>query len=71
MDLEIFLKWITWTIIYSFLGILIMFLTYFLLEKFTNASIKKELLEDENIALWIMFGCFFLAIGIIIAAAIV
>jgi hypothetical protein len=32
--------------------------------------LKKELIEDENIALGVMFAWFFIALAIIIAAAI-
>ena len=48
-----------------------MFLFIVLAEKFTSFSIKKEIIEDENVALWVMFGCLFIAIAIIIAASIV
>lgn len=40
-------------------------------EKATSFSIKKEIVEDENVALGVMFGCAFIAMAIIIAAAIV
>lgn len=43
----------------------------FIIDKMTSFSIKKEIVEDENVALGIMFGCGFIAIAIIIAAAIV
>ena len=56
--------------IYAFSGILIMALCYFIIEKITSFSMEKELIEDENIAIWIMFAWFFIAVAIIIAAAI-
>ena len=56
--------------IYAFFGIIIMVLCYIIIEKITKFSLKKELIEDENIALWTMFAGFFIAIAIIIAAAI-
>lgn len=65
------MKWPLWTIFYSFLWMFLMWFFLFLSEKFTSFSIKKEIIEDENVALWIMFGCAFIAMAIIIAAAII
>lgn len=59
------------TIFYSFLGMFLMWIFLIISEKFTTFSIKKEIVEDENVALGIMFGCAFIAMAIIIAAAIV
>ena len=70
MDITKILIELAESFIYAFSGILIMTLCYFIIEKITKFSLKKELIEDENIALWIMFAGFFIAIAIIIAAAI-
>ncbi|PID87435.1 hypothetical protein CSB07_01350 [Candidatus Gracilibacteria bacterium] len=70
MDTADLIKGLTESIIYSLLGILIMVLCYNIVDKFTSFSIRKELVEDENIALGIMFAGFFVAIAIIVAAAI-
>ncbi len=56
--------------IYIFLGIWIFTFTIFLISKCFKWSLHKELIEDQNIALWIMFAWFFISIAIIIAAAI-
>jgi uncharacterized membrane protein YjfL (UPF0719 family) len=37
--------------IYAFSGIVIMILCYLIIDKVTSFSLKKELIEDENIAL--------------------
>ena len=58
------------SMIYAISGIIIMAIVYFIIEKLTSFSLKKELIEDENIALWTMFAGFFIAVAIIIAAAI-
>lgn len=71
MDLEILFKWILESIIYSILGIIVMTASFIILEKVTDFSVKKEIIEDENIALWAMIAGFFIAIGIIIASAII
>lgn len=47
-----------------------MLLCYIVIDRLTVYSIKKEIIDDENISLGIMFAWFFIAIAIIIAAAI-
>jgi len=58
------------TLIYLWTGITIFVISIFLLETLTPWSLKKELIEDENVALWIIIWCFFISIALIIAAAI-
>ena len=58
------------TLVYLWTGIAIFVSFIFLLEKLTPWSLQKELIEDENISLWIIIWCFFIAIALIIAAAI-
>lgn len=72
--IEVFNSWMQGpigTIFYSFLGMLLMWIFLALAERFTEFSVKKEIVEDENVALGVMFGCAFIAMAIIIAAAIV
>ncbi|PZM80138.1 DUF350 domain-containing protein [Candidatus Gracilibacteria bacterium] len=71
MELEVFIKGVIGTILYSFIGIFIMVLFVIIIDKTTKFSIQKEIVEDENVALGVMLGCFFIAVAIIIAAAIV
>jgi len=61
---------LTESAIYAIFWIVIMVIVYILIEKLTSFSVKKELIEDENVALWIMFGSFFIAVAMIISAAI-
>lgn len=68
--MEGLLTWLWESSIYSFLWISIMAMCYFIIDKLTSFSLKKELIEDENIALGTMFAGFFIALAIIIAAAI-
>lgn len=65
-DLNIFID----TLAYIVLGILFFVLSIYLVEKCSKWSLHKELIEDQNIALGIMFAGFFIALAIIIAAAI-
>ncbi len=59
------------SIIYSFLGIAILFVAFFLIEILTpKHNIRKEILEKQNMAVAVLAGFFMLAIAIIIASAI-
>lgn len=58
------------SIIYGLIGIFLLLIGYYLYELVTPFSVKKELLEDQNIALGIVIAAFILGMAIIIAAAI-
>ncbi|MDD5769852.1 MAG: DUF350 domain-containing protein [Candidatus Gracilibacteria bacterium] len=58
------------TIVYIILGIVLFVLSIFLVSKCFKWSLHKELIEDQNIALGIMFAGGFISIAIIISAAI-
>jgi putative membrane protein len=57
-------------IIYSALGILVLLITLYGIVKFSPMPIKKEIEEDQNVAVGIVIGSVMLGISIIIAAAI-
>ena len=58
------------TLVYSIIGIVIFLITYFILDKFTPFSIRKEIEEDHNVALGIIIGAVFISLALIISAAI-
>ncbi|NCI49310.1 DUF350 domain-containing protein [Sediminibacterium roseum] len=59
------------SIIYSFLGIGILLVAFFLIEILTpKHSLRKEIMENRNMALAIAAGAFMLSVAIIIASAI-
>jgi len=66
MNWNIFLE----TILYILVGVIIYVLSIIIVEKLTPWSLQKELVEDQNIAIAIMFAGFFIGIAIIIWAAI-
>ncbi|MBO9467672.1 DUF350 domain-containing protein [Tropicibacter sp. R15_0] len=59
------------TIFYTFLGMLLMYVTWKVLDWITPFPIMKEIEEDQNIALAVVIGMLFISISIIIAAVIV
>ena len=58
------------TLVYSVIGIVVFLVAYFVMEKLTPFSIRKEIEEEQNVALGIIIGACFIALAIIIAAAI-
>ena len=56
--------------IYSVLGILIFAVGLLVVDKLTPGSLWKEIIEEKNTAVALLFGCWAIAMGIIIAAAI-
>jgi uncharacterized membrane protein YjfL (UPF0719 family) len=64
------LKYFIASIIYSFLGIIILGISFWIFDKITPGTLWKELIEDQNTALAIVFAAFIIAIAIIIGSAI-
>lgn len=58
------------SIIFSILGILILLIGYFIIEKLTPENTWKEVAEKNNIAVAIVFGALIIGISMIISAAI-
>lgn len=71
MEYADLIKGLVGTLVYSVLGICVMTISFLMIERITKFSVQKEIIEDENIALGTMFAGFFIAVAIIIAAAIV
>lgn len=59
------------TIVFTALGCALMWGVWKLIDRATPFSVIKEIEEDQNMALSVLFGCIFLSIAIIIAAVIV
>lgn len=59
-----------WTVIYAALGVAIYSAVFWLLTKVTPFSIRKEIEQDQNTALAVIYGAAIIGVSIIIAAAI-
>ncbi|MCX2575479.1 DUF350 domain-containing protein [Pedobacter sandarakinus] len=64
------IKYIIASIVFSILGIVVLFLAFWVIEKITPENIWKEILEKQNVALAIVFAAFIIAIAMIISSAI-
>jgi len=58
------------TILYAFLGFGVFALALYIMNKVAPFSLHKEIEEDQNVALAILMGSIFIALAIIIQAAI-
>ena len=58
------------TLIYSALGMVIFAFGFWLIDKVTPFSVRKEIEEDQNVALAVIMGAVVLGLAIIIGAAI-
>lgn len=59
------------SVLYSFLGIAILLVAFFLMEILTpKHNLRKEILENRNMALAVTAGAFMISVAIIIASAI-
>jgi len=58
------------SIVYGLLGIVLAILGYFTFDRLAGLDLKRELVEDQNIALGIMLAGVFIGIAIVVSAAI-
>jgi putative membrane protein len=58
------------SLLYSILGVLVLLVSFWFIEKILPFSLRKEVAEDQNTALGIILGAFILGISLIIASAI-
>lgn len=70
MEYEYMFRPIISSILFSFLGLAILILSYLVIEKLTPESTWKEIVQNKNVALAIVFAAFIIGISIIISGAI-
>lgn len=64
------IKYIIASVVYSFIGIVVLFISFWIIERITPENLWKEILDKQNKALAIVFAAFIIAIAIIISSAI-
>ncbi|MFM9966513.1 MAG: DUF350 domain-containing protein [Planctomycetaceae bacterium] len=57
-------------VVFSLVGIVVLGICFFLMNKLSPFSIKKEIEEDQNVALAVIMGAVIIGVSIIIAAAV-
>ncbi|MDJ0364815.1 DUF350 domain-containing protein [Hymenobacter sp. H14-R3] len=63
-------KALTASVVYALLGILILVISFYIFNKLTPGTLRREILEEHNSALAIIAAAFMLAVALIISAAI-
>ena len=58
------------SLVFSAVGISILFIAYFIIEKITPENTWKEIVQNKNVALAIVFAALIIGISLIISAAI-
>ncbi len=58
------------TILYAVIGVVVLWLAFIIIDLITPYKLWEQIVEEKNVALAIMVGAMFIAIGMIIAAAI-
>jgi len=58
------------TVVYSLLGFVLFIIAFVLMEKLTPFSIRKEIEEDQNVALAVIMAGITIGMAIIVSAAI-
>ncbi len=58
------------TLVYSAIGIIVFLVAFYIIIKIAPFSVKKEIAEDQNVALGIMIGAVIIGLSIIISSAI-
>jgi uncharacterized membrane protein YjfL (UPF0719 family) len=59
------------SILYAFIGIVVFWLSFMVIDKLTPYDLWKELVEKQNMALAVVVGAMALGLSIIVAAAVV
>ena len=63
-------KYLVASVVYSVLGILILIIAFWIIEKITPENLYKEIIDKHNVALAIVCAAFMIAVAIIISSAI-
>lgn len=63
-------KLITASVVYSLIGIVILFISFFVFEKLTPKTLWREIMDEHNTALAIIAAAFMISVALIISAAI-
>jgi uncharacterized membrane protein YjfL (UPF0719 family) len=58
------------SVLYSLLGTVVLLAAFAIIERILPFSLRKEVAEDQNVALGIILGAFILGVSLIISAAI-
>jgi len=70
MGISSLLRHLIAAVVFAGIGVLVLMVCVWVIDKFSPYSFRKEVLEDQNTAMGIIVGALLIGISIIIAAAI-
>jgi len=70
MPTDPFVRSVIATLVFSFIGILMFALAFWIIVKSAPFSVRKELEEDQNVALGIVIASVIIGIALIVSAAV-
>ena len=70
MEPLISLKYVVSSVVFSLIGLIILWFAFWLFDKLTPGELWKEIIEEHNMALAIVVGSMTIGVSIIIALAI-
>lgn len=63
-------KYVLASLVYSFIGIMVLGISFWIWEKVTPENLWKEIIEKHNMALALLAAAFMISLSIIISSAI-
>jgi hypothetical protein len=70
MGLNALLRHLLSAVVFSLIGVAVLFICVWVIDKITPFSFRKEIVEDQNTALAILVGAALIGVSMIIAAAV-
>ena len=70
MPTDPFVRSVIATLVFSFIGILMFALAFWIIVKSAPFSVRKELEEDQNVALAIVIASVIIGIALVVSAAV-
>lgn len=70
MEPLISVKYLVSSIVFSFVGLVILWFAFWLFDKLTPGELWKEIIEEHNVALAIVVGSMTIGVSLIVALAI-
>jgi len=70
METMLSFKYVAAALVYSFVGLIVLAIGFYIFDKVTPGSLWKEIREEKNVAVAIVVGAMALAISQIIASAV-
>lgn len=58
------------SVLWAVIGVLVLWVSFVVIDKLTPYKLWEEIVENKNLALGVVVGAMFIAIGLIVAAAI-